>query len=200
MKNNQVKLVLGVFLLGILLFSGIVSAAVGIGISPSKMKEQLVAGSEYTYEILVFNTGSDPMEISLAPQGDLVGFTRIEPDSLIIEPEPYPREYPIKNGKIFRVTFDLPTYGGKTQHFVGTLSATGSGNSGSNFGGSVGVSSQIELIVNPPKSIFSKIKPVYYLIAGAIVLVLFLVILLRKAGLRISFGEGKPKKKSPKRK
>lgn len=197
-RGGLLKFSLFLFLAAVLMVD-LVSASVGIGISPSKMKEQLVAGKTYTYNILVFNTGSSELEISLSALGELKGFTQIEPESLVIQPEPQPQELPIKNGQYFKVTF-TPPRSGKMSTYVGTLSAIGKTSSDSQFGGNVGVSSQVELVVLPPKSIFSRLNTTHYIIIGAIVLVILLIFLFKRLGIKISVGTNNTSKQKSKKK
>lgn len=165
----------------------LVSAEVGLGISPSKMKEHLITGSSYEYDIIVFNVGDESMEITLVANGEIAPFTTITPVSQMVEPEPLPHEFPIKNGKVFHVVFDIPN-GGKERIYDGSFSAVGKGDSGSQFGGNVAVVSRVELNVLPPTSFLEKLTPIHYLAFGAVVLLALIVIGLKKAGLKIQFG------------
>lgn len=197
MKRGD-SLKLGLF--GVLVFVlmlNVVSASVGVGISPSKMKEQLIAGQSYTYDILIFNTGSNELEISLAALGELKGFTKVEPTSLVIQPEPEPQELPIKNGQYFKVTFSPPR-SGKEITYSGTLSASGSASPDSQFGGNVGVSSQVELVVLPPQSIFSRLTTTHYIIIGVVLLIILFILIIKKLGIQISVGAKKSSKKKRK--
>lgn len=183
MRGEKIFLI---FAVAIFAFT-LVSAEVGLGISPSKMREHLIAGSSYTYDIVVFNVGTDAMEINLVVNGEIAPFTTITPASEIIEPEPKPHEFPIKNGKVFSVTFDIPN-GGKERVYTGSLSAVGKGAGDTQFGGNVAVVSRVELNVLPPTSFLEKLTPIHYLAFGAIVLLALVVLGLKRAGLKIQFG------------
>jgi len=185
-KGDKYK-IFGISIVLVILFMNFASAAVGIGISPSKMRQQIVAGEIFTQDILVFNTGSDAMEINLVAEGEIKAFTEIKESALIVEAEPDDK-LPIENGKIFTVTFNPPRSGSE-KIFTGTLSATGKGTGNSQFGGNVKVSSNIELIVVPAKSIFARLTGTNYLIIGIILLLIILIIFLKKSGISISFNK-----------
>ena len=191
MKSKKIYLL---FVLSILLFS-LVSADVGLGISPSKMRENLVAGSTFEYDIVVFNVGSDAMDIELVANGEISEFTTIEPKIQTIQPEPEPHEFPIKNGKVFHVVFDIPN-SGKEKLYTGSFSAISRGSSDSQLGGNVAVVSKVEFNVIPPQSFLSKLSLSDYLISGIIILLVILFFLLKKIGIRINISRHKSRSKS----
>jgi len=170
----------------ILLSASLISADVGLGISPSKIRDQVNSGETYSIDVLVFNTGSNLANVTLSYSGDLSDMVQISPSSQEIESEPVPHEFPIKNGKVFKVTFKIPTSSSE-KSYKGVLSAVGGSSSGTNFGGSVGVSSQIELVSIPSNSFFSSIPLYVYIVLGGIVLLILIIFLLKKAGLNIEF-------------
>ncbi|MBI4739171.1 hypothetical protein HY772_06465 [Candidatus Woesearchaeota archaeon] len=182
MKNKI--LIIGVLVLVILTSIQIVHAAVGVGISPSKIVLQIEGGKMQEIDLLVFNSGDSPLEISLSSEGDIVKFTEIEPKSVVLEPEPQPHALPIKNGRTFIVKFTPPAMG-EVKKYTGTISATGKPAAGSQFGGSVGVATQVELIVTPPASIFAFITTTHLIIAGIIILIIIIILLLKKSGFRL---------------
>jgi|TARA_B100000315_G_C14535885_1_gene568405 hypothetical protein len=171
----------------------LISAEVGVGISPSKIVEQIQSGEDSSYEFLVFNTGDIPIDIKIVVEGDIADFTTAEPKKKIVQPEPRPIALPIKNGETFIVTFNPPSKG-KEVRYEGSISAIGTLISGSSFGGSVGVASKVELIVIPPKSIFAFITLTHWIIFGIIVLLILIFWVLKKEGLSISFKNKKKKK------
>lgn len=182
----QKKILLVMFLV---FFSfALVSADVGIGISPSKMREQVTAGETYTYDFLVFNTGSQDIDLTLSATGEIAEFVTITEPSRTITPEPLPHEFPIKNGKTFTVTIDIPK-SSKQKTYTGAFAAVGGGSSESRFGGSVGVSSQVEFISVPPKSFFAKLTNTHYIILGSILGLLLLIFIFKKLGIRIQVGK-----------
>ena len=164
----------------ILIFD-IAYADVGVGLSPSRVVLEVEGGKTQQIDLLVFNSGDYPMEISLNSEGDIADFTEIEPKSITVEPEPKPQSLPIKNGKTFIVRFKPPATREK-KTYEGTISATGKPTGGSSFGGSVGVATKVELIVTPTVSMFAFITITHILIAGIIILLIIIILLLRKAG------------------
>jgi len=172
----------------VLVFFGLIqmiSADVGVGISPSKMIIQLEGGRTHEFELMVFNVGSDPMKLSFVVEGTLSEITEVEYDeNLLVDPEPQPHELPIKNGKTVLVRFTPPASG---EEYEGTISALGSAGGGSTFGGSVGVASKIKIIVIPPESIFAFVTITHLIIAGVIVFLVLLFFILKKMGLKIGF-------------
>lgn len=177
------------FLFLVFCFS-VISADVGLGISPSKIRDPVISGETYSIEILIFNTGSEEMDITLSYVGDLSDSVVISPSSQIIQPEPVPHEFPIKNGKLFEITFKIPSSSSE-KTYKGVISAIGGGSGGSNFGGSVGVSSEIEMVSVPSSSFFSLIPSYAYFVLGGIVLLIVIVLLLKKMGFKIEFNKSK---------
>lgn len=177
------------FVLAILALS-LVSADVGVGVSPSKMIEQIQAGQSEEVELLIFNTGDASLDISLSFTGDIAKFAEVVTTSQIIEPEPKPHALPIKNGKTFLVKLSVPG-GTKAGTYSGLISATGGAVEGSTFGGNVGVSTKIDIQVIEPESFFAKISTTSYIIIGAIILLILLIWFLKKQGLNISFKKNK---------
>ena len=104
-------------------------AAVGVGISPSKMVLELESGQTKTVDLLVFNTGDNSMEISMSVEGDIKQFTQITPEKLPVAPEPKPHALPIKNGQSFTITFTAPA-GTAAGKYTGTIAAPGSPSTG----------------------------------------------------------------------
>lgn len=177
-------------ILAIILILPLVNASIGIGISPSKINLQIESGKTQEIELLVFNTGDKILDIGLNVEGDIKEFTTIEPSSLSVEPEPAPQELPIKNGKTFKIKFN-PSAVFNDKKYTGKITATGSSGSGSQFGGNVGVATQVELLVTPSKSILAFLTETNLIIVGVIVLAIILIILiiyfLKKSRLRIRF-------------
>jgi hypothetical protein len=171
-----------------LLLVGLLSASVfgevGVGVSPSKWQLVIQGGTEQTFELLVFNTGDMPMEINVGASDSIESFTTITPSSAIIEPEPRPHELPIKNGKKFTVTFK-PPISGEEKQYSGQVAAVGKPSGAAQFGGSVGVATVLEMTVTPPESIFAFITATHILIFVALVLLIFVFMLLRKAGFHL---------------
>ena len=185
MNRGDTYKIFGLALVLVMLFMNVASAAVGVGISPSKMRQKVVAGETLVQEVLIFNTGSEAMEITLVAEGEIKAFTQIEESALIVEAEPND-ELPIENGKIFTVTFSPPRSTGD-QIFTGSLSAVGKGAGESQFGGNVKISSKVEIEVIQASSIFARLTTTHYLILGILVALILLVVFFRKLGLSIKF-------------
>jgi len=185
MNRGDTYKIFGLALVLVILFMNIASASVGVGISPSKMRQQIVAGESFVQEILIFNTGSEAMEITLVAEGEIKAFTEIKESAIIVEAEPDDK-LPIENGKIFTVVFNPPR-SGTEKIFTGTLSATGKGAGDSQFGGNVAVSSRVELVVIPADSIFARLTNTHYWIIGILIALILLIILIRKSGISINF-------------
>jgi len=169
-----------------------VSADVGVGISPSKFLLEMPGGKTQQHEILIFNPGDGPLKVSLNIEGEIAEFTTVSPESEVLSPEPIPHERPIKNGKKFIVKFSPPA-SRFVKTYTGSISATG-GPSGGQFGGNVGVATIVELTVTPPRSFLDYITKTHVIIAGMIILFILLLVVLRKAGLKISFDKKNLKK------
>lgn len=184
MKDKM--LLMFAFVLFVIISANLAYADVGIGVSPSKIVLQVEGGKTQEISLLVFNSGDNSMEISVTSEGEIEKFTQIEPNSIVVEPEPKPHVLPIKNGKSFVVRFTPPATS-DTKKYTGTISATGSPGAGSQFGGSVGVATQVELIVTPTTSIFAFLTATHIIAICAIVALIIIVLLLRRAGLIIQF-------------
>lgn len=185
-----------VLVFGLLVFSfAFVSADVGLGVSPSKMREQIVSGETYEYELFVFNTGDQDIDVSFNPSEEFADFVEVLPSGMIIIPEPKPHELPLKNAESFTVIVEAPKVKDKTV-YSGKISIVGGGVEGAKFGGNVAVSSQIEFIVVPAEGFLSKLSTVHYIVFSLIVFIVALSLLFRRIGFTIEF----TKKKSVKRK
>lgn len=172
-------------------------AAVGVGISPTKVIFQVEGGKNQVLELLVYNTGDSPMEVKLTADDNLASITNIRPSSMIITPEPIPHEFPIKNGRKFVVEFTPPVTR-KDIVYTGSISAIGANAGNSQFGGSVGVATQVELRVTKTRSQLDFITAQQIIIGSLIVLIIIIIILIKKAGFRLKLEKKpniKPKKK-----
>jgi len=185
MNRGDTYKLLGLMVVVLIFGMSFASASVGVGLSPSKMREHLTSGQSYTYDILVFNTGSDNMDITLSATGEIAEFVEIVENKMIVFPEPND-ELPIENGRTFKVVINAPRTGTE-KIFKGKIVATGSGAGDSQFGGNVAVSSQIELVVTPSKSIFAKLNTIHYVILGLVLFIILMIVLIRKSGIKISF-------------
>jgi hypothetical protein len=163
------------------------AAEVGVGISPTKVALQFESGKEHHFSLLVFNSGDSNLDITLSAEGEIAQYVSFEPTQSSVEPEPRPHALPIRNGENFVVTFDAPRVSKPTK-YVGSISATGTPGAGSQFGGSVGVATQVEITVVPAESSFNRIPPVYLYIAAGIVALVVIVFALRRMHMHISFG------------
>lgn len=191
---SDIKLRGMLIILAIILILPLASASIGIGISPSKINLQIESGKTQEIELLVFNTGDKILDISLNVEGDIKEFTTVEPSILSVEPEPAPQELPIKNGKIFKIKFN-PSAAFSDKKYTGKITATGSSSSSSQFGGNVGVATQVELMVVTSGFVSAFFTKTNLIICGVIVLVIILIILiiylLKKYGLKIRFEKEK---------
>lgn len=188
--NSLLKLKMIVLILVFLLNIYLVYADVGVGISPSKIVLQIEGGSFKELDLLIFNSGDDAMDISFNIEGEIAKFTTFDQKSILVEPEPKPHTLPIKNGKKLIVKF-IPPVSKETKKYIGSISATGTPTSDSQFGGSVGVASQVELIVTPTSSIFEFISFNHLIFIGIFLLLVILILVLKKAGLKIKFEKNK---------
>lgn len=190
----------GVFLIFVLtlLSLSLVSADVGLGVSPSKMRQQIVSGDTYEYQFYVFNTGDNLMDVSLNIKGDIAEFSTVSPVDSSISPEPKPHELPLKNAKLFTLTVDAPNVRNQ-EIYSGTFSAIGGGSKESKFGGSVGVSSQIEFVVIPKEGFLAKLTKTHYIIVGVLLGLIALILIFKKLGIKIQFAQTNSKKKIKKK-
>lgn len=157
--------------------------AVGVGISPTKLVFDMPAGTAKTVDVLVFNSGDEPMEISLVVEGDIAPFTLVAPPKSTIAPEPTPHLLPIKNGKSFAVSFSPPR-SSESRRYSGTISAVGTPSASSQLGGSVGVALQVEMTALPGAKALP-VTPRNLTIAGVLFALILALLLLKKSGLRL---------------
>lgn len=167
-----------------------VSADVGLGVSPSKMREQIVSGQTYEYELFVFNTGDQDIDVSFNPSEEFVDFVEVIPSNMIIVPEPKPHELPLKNAESFKVVVKAPKVKEQTV-YSGKISIIGGGVEGAKFGGNIGVSSQIEFIVVPAEGFLAKLSNVHYIVFSLIIFIVTLSLIFRKIGFSIKFEKKK---------
>lgn len=177
------KLLIPILLL--FLFS-IAYAEIGVGVSPSKIVLQIEGGKTDSTNLLVFNSGDHTIDISLKAEGDIAEFVQIDPVIQTIDPEPKPHALPIKNGKNFKLTFSPPTTNIK-KTYTGMISAIGGSAETSQFGGSVGVATQVEIRTTPTISKFAFINITHLLIIGIIICIVLAGYMLKKSGLEITF-------------
>lgn len=189
------KKVFLVFVLAVFSFA-LVSADIGIGVSPSKLREQVVSGESYEYDLFVFNTGSGVIDVTLSVSEELSDFVTVVENRVTIDPEPLPHELPLKNAESVKIIVNAPKVRSEEIR-LGKISITGGGSSESNFGGNVGVSSQLEFIVVPAEGFLAKLSNIHYIVFSLIVFIIVLSLLLRKVGFTISF---RKKKKTGKKK
>ena len=182
MRRNYFFLL--IFLVSLLFING-TNADVGVGISPSKFIVAVPGGQTQDFEMIVYNPGTDSLEVGIEIEGEISKFTTVEPMRAVIRPEPAPHERPIKNSKRFKVTFSPPP-STKPKVYKGSIAASG-GPAGGQFGGRVGVASLVELTVPPPIRFWDYITRTHIMIAGIILGILVLILVLRKAGLRLRF-------------
>ncbi len=183
MKTKKIILSSVFFLLSLYL----ASANVGVGVSPTKVSFEIESGKEYNLNLLVFNPGDSALEITISAEGDIKDLIeKIEPASEIIQPEPKPTSLPIKNGQNFVITFKAPPVSNEKK-YIGVISAVGNPTSGSQFGGSVGVATQVEIIVRPSKSILANLSSKQKLVGLIIVLLIASIIAVKKSGFKIKF-------------
>ena len=124
------------------------------------------------------------LTINIGAEGQIKDLTKITPTSINVVPEPKPQALPIKNGKTVSVEFSVPLIS-MTKVYTGTITATGSPSGGSMLGGGVGVATQVEIMVVPPKSALSPINPTYLLIAVAVLAMIIIIVMLKRSGFRI---------------
>jgi hypothetical protein len=173
-------------ILALTLILPFVSANVGVGVSPTKIVMQVESGKQTSIDLLVFNPGDNPLDIRLSGEGDIMKYISLDDKKVSLEPEPQPHALPIRNGQTLPVIFKAPSVHQATT-YKGTLSATGTLTEGSQFGGSVGVATQVEITVLPSKSILSYLNNTYtYAVIGVFALVIA-VVALKRAGLNVSF-------------
>jgi hypothetical protein len=181
-------------ILAMILILPLANASVGLGISPSKINLEMESGKTQEMELLVFNTGDKTLDISLNVEGDISEFTTVEPLVLTVEPEPVPQELPIKNGKKFKITFK-PTASLSDKKYTGKITAVGNAGAGSQFGGNVGVATQVQLNVVSTKlfsAFFTKTNLIIGAIIVSVIIVLILLILfIKKSGMKIKFEKKK---------
>lgn len=164
------------------------TADVGIGISPSKIIVSGASGQLQQTEVLVFNTGDQPLKISMQAEGEIAAFTTFSVQEIEINPEPQPHELPIKNGKVITVRFNPPP-SGTTKTYTGMIVAAGGPGEGAQFGGTVGVATQVVFTATPAQSAFNFITRQHVLIAATALIIVLMFIILKKKGLRLSFNK-----------
>lgn len=192
---RQLKMNRTFTLFALMLLTGLplISAATGVGISPTESRLQIEAGQEQTLNIVVFNSGDSLLKVSLHPEGDVAPFVKVEGTEVSIEPEPQPHALPIKNGKTYALRVKVPA-GTKPGIYNGEIAVVGSVAGSSQFGGSVGVASRLVVTVVPATSLFAKIPRMYYVIIAIIIAIIALWFALKKAGIQITVQKSAPSK------
>jgi len=181
--NKKINLLI-IIIISIIV-SSTVYAAVGVGVSPSKMRFQVEGGKTQRMELLLYNTGDYDLELGVKLEGDIAEIATATPEKVTVKPEPKPHEMPIKNGKKVTITFTPPATR-RTKTYTGKIAASGTPK-GVQLGGSVGVASLVEMIVTPTPSILAFITPIHILVAGIIIGLIIIILILWKLGLKIEF-------------
>ncbi|MEK6840081.1 MAG: hypothetical protein AABX72_04000 [Nanoarchaeota archaeon] len=175
-----------IIILSVLFSFPLTAADVGIGISPSKIIMSGVSGQVQETEILVFNTGDQTLKISMQAEGEIAAFTTFTTENVEVNPEPQPHELPIKNGKMVKIRFNPPP-SGTEKIYTGSIVASGGPGEGAQFGGTVGVASQVIFTATPAQSVFNFVTRQHILIAATALVIVLMFIILKKKGLKLSF-------------
>ncbi len=154
-----------------LLFVNIAHADVGLGISPSKISLEIEEGKTKNIEVLIINTGDSALNVSVKSEGQIIDFTNIKPDKIVIEPEPIPHYLPIKNWKIINVEIHPKKKG----IYTGTIIASDY-KQGDLISGKTTVASIVELKVTPKRKLFG-IDTDYLILTVAVMALMFAIIL-----------------------
>jgi len=168
-----------VFLIVLAALAGVVSADVGIGVSPSRSNVQVEAGKEITLDFLVFNTGDGDLDVTISTEGEISDYVELSETTLSISPEPKPHTRPIKNGKSVSVTFKAPVSARELKGLFVATAAPGGGT----LGGSVSIASTVDLKVLPAQGLI--VTTTQWTIIGALLGIVLLYIVWRRMGLQI---------------
>ena len=167
------------FLIVLAALAGIVSADVGIGISPSRSNVQVEAGQEVSIDFLIFNTGDIDLDVSLTTEGDISEHIELSVDTLSISPEPKPHVRPIKNGKTVTAVISAPV---TAQELKGLFVATAAPGGGT-LGGAVSIASTVDVTVLAPQGLV--LSDTQWMIIAFLAGIVLLYIIWRRMGLRL---------------
>ncbi len=174
MVMNKILFIVGMFLVCI----SLVSASIGVGISPSKVLDQVVSKQEKNYTFTIYNTGDIPVLIKMSASDELEGKVRFYPEELSLLPEPEPHRLPPVNGKDIIVTVKAPV-SHDLKKITGHIVATAGAAPGSSFGGSGAVASRFELMIGPPKYFWDYMTDKQILLANLVILLIIIIFIAR---------------------
>ena len=168
----------------------IVSASIGVGISPSKVNDRIGSKEEKNYTFIIYNTGNTNVLIKMGSSDGIDGKAKFYPSELTLIPEPEPHRLPPVNGKEVIVTIKAPVTG-SLKKFVGYVVATAGAAPGSSFGGSGAVASRFELEVTPAKYFWDYMSTLQIVLSILVILLIISIIIIRmimkKKGIHFGF-------------
>ena len=174
MVMNKILLIVGMFLISI----SLVSASIGVGISPSKVSDQVVSKQEKNCTFTIYNTGDIPVLIKMSASDELEGKVKFYPEELSIIPEPEPHRLPPVNGKDVIVTVKAPV-SRDLKKITGHIVATAGAAPGSSFGGSGAVASRFELQISPPKHFWDYMTDKQIILVNLLILLVIIIFIVR---------------------
>jgi len=166
----------------------IVSASIGIGVSPSKVYDKMQSKQEKNFTFSIYNTGDITLKAKMSASEEMNNMVTFYPEEITIEPEPEPHRLPAVNGKNVIVTLKAPVTN-KIRKITGHIVATAGSGGGSTFGGSGAVASRFELEISPPTHFWEYWTRTQVTI-GSIIIALVLglltaILIMKKKGLSV---------------
>ena len=142
----------------------LVTASVGIGISPSKLVDSINSMKSKEYDYIIYNTGDINITAKMYTEGELSDYITITPSELFLLPEPEPHRLPPVNGKMIKVKVRAPFAFDEKNYTSKIIASVSPG-----FGGVIttgAVASNIEITVKKDFSI------IFYIF----IIILFIII------------------------
>ncbi|HIH25192.1 hypothetical protein J4476_04340 [Candidatus Woesearchaeota archaeon] len=153
----------------------VVSASVGVGVSPAKLSDTIFTGEVKEYDYIIYNTGDINITAKISIEGELSDYIDISEKEIFLLPEPEPHRLPPVNGKITKIRIKSPLLLHEKNYTSKVVASVNPG-----FGGLIttgAVASNIYITVKPRYSFYFK-----YIILLFIIIVFYLVI--KKRGSR----------------
>jgi ABC-type sugar transport system permease subunit len=170
------------------LFSTLVSASVGMGISPSRTEYRIEGGKTLETTYMVYNTGTDDLIARFSADGDIKPYVQFVEKDVYLQKEEDITKFPPPNAKRFTVRYTPPTTS-KSKRITGFVVASGGPGAGSTLGGNVAVAMRVDILIEPTKRFWDYITNTQWIVGSSILAVLFISILLvtiaRKKGISL---------------
>lgn len=186
---------LGLAVVCLLLASPFAQAAVGLGLSPSRIEHIIEGGTEQEETYSVYNVGTNDVLVRFSTEGEIAPYATVTTQDLLVKPEPQPHKLPLTNAQKFTVRYRPPPTS-KPKLLTGGIVATAGPPPGAQFGGNIAIAMGVKVYVGRTTRFWDYITRTHIIVGssmlGFILLILGVVQFMKKKHIRIRIERGKP--------